>query len=177
MLTVCANPPILLRSSLLSGLSVWAELSPDCTLWVVHLCEVFVFAEHVIFSTLCTVISMFFAYVNPQSVQINQSLLHIMYMLKCVLTVEVWKSPQWKALQWVLCAQHRFSGTAQYLRFTGGWGGPHNICVSYHLDYSILCTVTYAQYLWLTCQIFASRITCIVFCECKSWAHFPKMVD
>ena len=32
-------------------------------------------------------------------------------------------------LHWVLCANHRFGGGAQYLRFTGA----HNICPPYHL--------------------------------------------
>ena len=87
-------------STLYTLCSVWATLSlsiEHSALCVLHLCElsVCVLSTNPC-STLCTCYN--------------------------VDTGEVRKSPQWKSLQWVLCAQHRFSGAAQYLRFTGSEG-------------------------------------------------------
>ena len=160
--TVCANQPILLLyivvlafslsrtlSTLYTLCSVWATLSLSIVhsaLCVLHLCEL----------SVCVLST------NPCSTLCTCYNVH---------TVEVRKSPQWKSLQWVLCAQHRFSGAAQYLRFTGSEGrgctifaypitctvacicnmhDVHNICISYHLHYGILCTDTCAQYLRFT---------------------------
>ena len=151
-------------STLLSERSVWAEYSLHCCAptWAFSLSNSFSI-EH---SALCVL------HLCELSVCANQPIAaqHYVTMKQCnVDTVEVRKSPQWKSLQWVLwvlCAQHRFSGAAQYLRFTGSEGAAPYL--------RILSLALHSVYR-SSSTIFASPITCTASCIYAIYAIYAQL--